>query len=200
MTIRLLAALALASGMAAGYGCSGDARSRGDRTGVYSTTYSASDATFAKQAAAINMEEVILGRLAEQRAVSEDVRMYGRMLASDHTISQNELKSLASDQGLLLPTSLPEEQQRDVDRLRLLSGEEFDRAFMTHMVGGHRKAIDLYSDFARTGSNERLKGYARAQIPSLQTHLAKAKDLADKVGATFAFESAWMRDQADRVQ
>ena len=64
------------------------------------------DQHFMKEAAEGGMAEVQLGQLASQRASSDSVKQFGKRMADDHQKAADELKQLASQKGVALPTSL----------------------------------------------------------------------------------------------
>ena len=97
------------------------------------------DQHFMKEAAEGGMAEVQLGQLASQRASSDSVKQFGKRMADDHQKAADELKQLASQKGVALPTSLDRGHQRLYDRLSKLSGADFDRAYMKEMVKDHQQ-------------------------------------------------------------
>ena len=56
-----------------------------------------------------------------------------------------------------------------------LSGEQFDKAYIDHMVTGHELAIGVFSKEAQFGKNAILKEYAQKELPMLQSHEGIAK-------------------------
>src|SRR5689334_12082691 len=88
---------------------------------------STSEANFVKEAASGGMMEVELGKLAQQKAASEKVKDFGKKMEDDHSKANDELKQLASNKGVDLPSSLNKKHQSKVDKLSKLSGAEFDR-------------------------------------------------------------------------
>src|SRR5205085_8885052 len=102
-----------------------------------SNAVSSGDRDFMTKAAIGGMEEVELGHLATQKAASNDVKQFGQRMVDDHSKAGNELKSLAAQKNVTLPTALDQAHQGDVDRLTKLSGAAFDREYMGMMVKDH---------------------------------------------------------------
>ncbi|PYO20251.1 MAG: DUF4142 domain-containing protein [Candidatus Rokuibacteriota bacterium] len=102
------------------------------------------DQHFMKEAAEGGMAEVQLGQLASQRASSDSVKQFGKRMADDHQKAADELKQLASQKGVALPTSLDRGHQRLYDRLSKLSGADFDRAYMKEMVKDHDRDVKAF--------------------------------------------------------
>jgi putative membrane protein len=91
---------------------------------------SGSDEKFVKEAAAGGMMEVELGQIAGDKAANDQVKQFGRRMQNDHGKANEELKTLAINKGVQLPTALEGKHKKTVDRLSKLSGEEFDRQYM----------------------------------------------------------------------
>jgi len=140
------------------------------------STVSAAEREFIMKAAKSGMMEVELGRLAQEKGTSEQVKNLGQRLVADHGKANEELKEVASRAGV----TLPEHHQgmkhdAKADRLQNLSGAEFDRQFMRMQVEHHRKDIAEFQKMARNGS-EPVKSFAAKQLPALQEHLRMAQE------------------------
>ena len=79
----------------------------------------ANDATFTTRAAAAGMAEVELGRLAEQKAENAAVKAFAKKLVIDHTVSNAELKKLADQEKIALPTAQVRGLVRSFQGMRL---------------------------------------------------------------------------------
>ena len=69
----------------------------------------AKDKTFMKKAAKSGMMEVAMGKLAEQNGQSDDVKSFGKRMVTDHTKTNDEVKSIAQQKGIKLPSKEPTE-------------------------------------------------------------------------------------------
>jgi|ERR1035438_6687337 putative membrane protein len=90
----------------------------------------ASDRTFMDEAAQGGMAEVELGRLAEQNAQSPDVKDFGKRMVDDHSKAGDQLKQIASQNGVALPTEVSAKDNATKQRLSQLHGEAFDKAYI----------------------------------------------------------------------
>jgi putative membrane protein len=61
--------------------------------------------------------------------------------------------------------------------LSKLSGPAFDKAYMKDAVKDHEKDVNEFKDEAQYGSDPNVKQFAANTLPTLQEHLAAAKDL-----------------------
>ena len=144
---------------------------------------------FAEQAAKHGSAEVELGRLASERAQSTEVKAFGQMMVRDHMKSGAELKEAASAHGLALIGEMPDKHEALLERLQAKSGAEFDREYMKAMVEGHQEMHGMVSgrvdESRRVTTNGALEtavnGWATKTLPKVEEHLAKARQIHDKL-------------------
>jgi predicted outer membrane protein len=98
---------------------------------------------FVEKASIVNMAEIQLGQLAVERAQDPQVKQYAQTMVDDHTKAQEQLKTVASNQNIPIPSALDGKHQKLHDKLAKLQGAEFDRAYMDAMVDGHKDAEKL---------------------------------------------------------
>ena len=135
----------------------------------------APDREFAEKAAAGGAAEVEGGKAAEQRAASDKVKQFAARMVQDHGKANDELKQIASGKGLQLPSAPPAHEQQEMARMQKLSGAEFDKAYMDHMVKDHRKDVAEFRKQAKSGKDPELKAFAAKTLPTLQEHLKLAE-------------------------
>jgi len=145
-----------------------------------SSQLSAADQTFVKKAAQGGMAEVELGKLATQKASSEDVKKFGQRMVDDHTKANDQLKQIAGNKGVTLPTDLNSKDQAMKERLSKLDGEKFDQAYMKNMVRDHTKDVSEFRKESTSGKDSDLKSFASQTLPTLEDHLKEAKNIAPK--------------------
>jgi putative membrane protein len=139
------------------------------------------DSDFAKKASMDGMVEVQLGNLAQQQGASDSVKQFGTKMAQDHAKANDELKQIASGKGIDLPASLDKKHQSEVHHFTKLSGAKFDKAYMDHMVGDHKKDIADFKKEASSGKDADLRAYAQKTLPTLEEHLQLAQQTNDAV-------------------
>src|SRR5204863_5340942 len=100
-----------------------------DSPAAKSSSLSAKDKTFMKKAAKGGMMEVAMGKLAEQNGQSDDVKSFGKRMVTDHSKANDELKSIAQQKGVKLPSQKPSEKWSS------------DKAYMNMMVKDHEKDL-----------------------------------------------------------
>ena len=140
-----------------------------------------SDRKFVEEAAAGGMAEVELGKLAEQKATSDQVKQFGARMVEDHGKANDELKELAQSKGLSVPAAPDKSHQKDLDKLSKLSGAQFDREYMAHMLSDHRKDVSEFKKMSESAKDSDVKAFAGKTLPTLQEHLKMAQSVNDSV-------------------
>jgi putative membrane protein len=107
-------------------------------------------------------------------------------MVDDHSKANDELKSLAQQKGVTLPTEMGSEGQALKARLEKLSGDQLDKAYMQNMVKDHTKDVSEFKQASTTAHDSDLKTWAGKTLPTLQDHLKQAKQIAAKEGGTKA--------------
>ncbi|MGE5682850.1 MAG: DUF4142 domain-containing protein, partial [Bacillota bacterium] len=158
----------------------------GDETGGIGRTGSGSTemnlrTEFVRDAADGGMMEVQLGNLAIQKASSQSVKDFARMMVDDHSKANDELKDLATTDNITIPSSVSEDHQDDITKLSKLSGTEFDKEYMDLMVKDHQKDVDKFEDASKNVSDPALKSWIDKTLPTLRHHLDMAKSTRDQI-------------------
>ena len=145
------------------------------------TTLSKDDQEFATKAAQGNMAEVNGGQTAAQKGSSADVKTFGNRMVSDHGKALDELKQLAQNKGITLPSDVNAEQKAEADKLSKLSGKDFDKEYADAMVKDHDKDAKEFEKASKSAQDPDLKAWAAKTLPVIQDHLKMAKDMKSKV-------------------
>ena len=150
-------------------------------TGGTSSTLSPEDKEFISKAGMGGLAEVQMGNLALQKASSNDVRQFAQRMVSEHSAANEELNQLATVKGTALPTELDSAHKGMLDHLTSLTGAEFDKAYMQHMVEDHQKDVSEFEKASTSAGDSDLKTWANKTLPVLQDHLKTAQTVAKKV-------------------
>jgi putative membrane protein len=132
------------------------------------------DATFLSDAAEINLEEIELGKLAQKNAMVPDIQNLGKSIRTEHNKVFESLKILAVKKMISVPDSLTQKGKDSYRNLMAQPGKDFDRAFCGLMVENHKKAIALYELASNDCTDEDLKAWAIASLPTLRHQLDNA--------------------------
>jgi len=163
------------------------AQSMGEKSGVNSVLgTSPSTQDFVTMAANGDMLEIESGKLAEQKASSDQIKQFAKQLVTDHQKTTEELKALVNGGKVKaqLPTAMDSSHQSKLDKLKGLSGADFDKAFDDTQTSAHKDATSLFERYSKGGENTDLKAFAAKHLPTLQHHLKMAEDLSRSQSTT----------------
>jgi putative membrane protein len=130
---------------------------------------SATDKAFMKKAAKGGMMEVAMGKMAEEKGQSEDVKAFGKRMVTDHSKANTELMSLAEKKGVKLPTEKAAKEWTS------------DKDYMDAMVKDHEKDLAEFQGEANNGSDPDLKKFAERTAKVVEGHLKMARETQGKL-------------------
>jgi putative membrane protein len=136
------------------------------------------DQRFLAEAIQVDLAEVNMGKLAQQKGQSDDVKQYGQMLQQDHGAHLQKAQQMAQQLGVTPPNNPNAKQQATYAKLEKLSGAAFDREFKQAMGKDHREDIAKYKKEAR--SKGPLAEFAQKTVPTLEKHLQHAQALGQR--------------------
>jgi putative membrane protein len=169
------------------FAASAQAQGIGEKSGVNSVLgVSPSTQDFVTEAARGDMLEIETGKLAQQQASDPMIKQFANQLITDHQKTTDELKALVQSGKVKvnLPTALDKSHQSKLDKLRGLSGANFDKEFDDMQRSAHKDAASLFERYGKGGENNDLKAFALKTLPTLQHHLKMAEDLQSNKTST----------------
>jgi putative membrane protein len=142
------------------------------------------DQAFADDAAHAGLEEVALGRAAQDRAATGVVRDFASRMVTDHEKANAQLEALAQRRGFALPDRPDGNAEKSLAELQGAHGARFDAEYMEHQVSDHRKVVAEFEREARRGGDADLRRFASDTLPTLRTHLALAQETERRMPGT----------------
>jgi putative membrane protein len=140
------------------------------------------NAKFLVKAAEINLEEIALGKLAQEKSTNADVKELGKMMEKAHTKAFEDLKGLASKKGISIPTENTEDIKNAWTKLNDKTDQkDFNKAYTDKMVSGHKDAVDLFEKQSTESSDADIRAWATSMLPELRKHLDHAVTVQNKV-------------------
>jgi putative membrane protein len=140
------------------------------------------DASFYKTAAEAGMAEVDDGNLAASKGNSQAVKDFGARMVKDHGAANDKLKSIATAQGVDLPTSASVSDMATKAKLEVLSGDTFDKSYIKSQLKAHRQAVGLFKKESSSGQDAEAKAFAAQSLPMLRSHLKAITQIAADAG------------------
>ncbi|QNA98612.1 DUF4142 domain-containing protein [Massilia sp. Se16.2.3] len=155
-------------------------------TAAGGATMSKADSKGIMDMAMVNMAEIEMGKLAQSKSQSAEVKTYAQQMIDDHTKGLQEVQTVAQAKGITLPTELDAKHKAMSAKLAKLSGDAFDREYMK--VGGvasHKEAHALLKKNEKSAKDADVKGLATKMMPTVEQHLKAAQQMpAAKSGTT----------------
>jgi putative membrane protein len=156
------------------------------RPSVQATGQVVADSAYIREVTSINLAEVRLGQMAEQRASNSAVKDFAKQMVAAHGTAGAQWTSLASQNRLPTSAALNSLQQQSADRLSRLSGADFDRAYMQTMVEDHEQAAGTLQRIGAGAQSAEVRDLAARGLETTQVHLSRAREVASQVGAATA--------------
>jgi len=142
-----------------------------------------SDEHFAFKASEDGMAEVDHGNLASQRAHAREVKEFAQRMVTDHGKANTELLAIANRKQMKVAPDMGAKHRAMQQKLSAMSGDDFDRHYMKHMVEGHEAAVKLFKTEAKNGKDADLRSFAEKTLPTIEEHLKMARSIHDRVSS-----------------
>ncbi len=110
------------------------------------------DKTFVAKVSQGGMYEVEASKVAEQKAVTQDVKDVADTEVHDHELVNRKLKKIATASGIEVAGQLNTTFQQRLERLKSVSGAQFDADYISDMQAIHAKDEKLFAEEAVEGS------------------------------------------------
>ena len=155
------------------------AQSIGEKTGVNAAVgITPSTADFVKLVAISDMFEIESSKSATQKGDAA-IKAFANQMITDHTKTSADLKTLVSSGKVQaeLPMQPDQAHQAKLEKLRSLTGADFNNQYRSDQIEAHKEAVSLFERYSKGGDNSDLKAWAAATLPTLQGHLKMAEAL-----------------------
>jgi len=139
------------------------------------------DAKFTTQAAVGGMAEVELGKMALEKSSNPQVKEFATMMVKDHGMANTELMAIAKQKNITLPSTVDDEHKKKMEDLSKKTGADFDKAYVSAMVDGHKSTLKLMEDESKNGKDADLKSFATKTAPIVQSHLVMINKINDSM-------------------
>lgn len=132
-----------------------------------------------------NKVEVQLGNIAQDKAKKSEIKSFGKMMVTDHTMLMNSVDSLAN--ALQIHVTAPNgdtsamhaEHMRDA-MMQAAATNSFDSMYINDMISGHEKVLTTLQEWQGKAAHPEVNTLILNAIPIIQRHLDAAKKVAGK--------------------
>jgi predicted outer membrane protein len=139
---------------------------------------SMTDKHFVSEALKGGMAEVEMGKLAQEKSNSQDVKDFGQKMIKDHTDMGDQMKQVATQVGVTPPGSPTMLQQVEIKKLKGLSGDQFDQEYIKAMVKDHESDLQDFNKEAQNGKSATVKDAAKQGADVVSAHLEMIRKIA----------------------
>ena len=131
-----------------------------------------------------NLKEIAVGKLAEEKASSDEVRAYAVQLVNDHTNADQMVTATAQKKGARLHDSAAGRENAHGKsagrKLSSASGAQFDRLFLEQTSADHKKLISELQQEREDATDDDIEALIDKIVPILQQHNDLAQILMKK--------------------
>ena len=139
------------------------------------------DKKFLAMAAQGDQNEIVLGKLAAQKATNPAVKAFAQKMVQDHTQMSASMKPFVEQWGLTISNGPDADTQKVWDKLYALSGKDFDKEYMKEMVSDHSKDLEAFTTEAKDTKDTKFHAAVMKGKSVVAAHKNMAYDLEKKV-------------------
>jgi putative membrane protein len=144
----------------------------------------AMDKAFVKKALEGSMAEVQMGQLALQKSNDDQVKQFAQRMVDDHGKMVDQLKPVAQQMGVKVPDGPSKGQMKNMDKMKGLSGDAFDHAYIKDMVKDHKGDDNDFKLEAQSTQNPQLKQMVMQSDQMIESHLQQIEQIEKSKGTT----------------
>ena len=148
------------------------------------------DAQIAAIVVAANQIDIDAGKLAESKSPNPEVKAFAHRLIGEHTDVNKQARDLATKLKITpeestISRALKSDAKRNTERLKKLSGKDFDKLYVADEVAFHQQVLNAMDNkLLPNAQNEELKALLVKVRPALVAHQEHAEKLLSIVHET----------------
>jgi putative membrane protein len=96
---------------------------------------------------------------------------FAELMVTEHTTTFNDLKGYAQKADVQLSTEMSISQKKSLNKLNVLSGDDFTQQYLDDQVAAHKQAMALFERYAKGGDNDALRAWVQHALSMLRQHL-----------------------------
>jgi putative membrane protein len=146
------------------------------------SSFSDEDKTFLKNATEDNLAEIKMGELALKASKNPTVTGFAQKMVTDHRALIAGAKPVAMKAGVTPPTSPSMTSDAEYMKLKLLSGDAFDKSYVKTMVSDHHDDLDKVNSEHDSTQNPAMKKLTAHAAQVISGHKEMIDGIAGKMG------------------
>ena len=141
------------------------------------------DKLFLKKAIAGSMAEIQVAKLALTKSSNDQVKQFAQKMIDDHGKLLDASKSVATKDGVEVPSGPSKKDQAIYAKLNALSGADFDKAYVKDMVKDHKSDDNDFKTEESNATMPDVKMLATRGEPIIANHLQMIEQLSKSMNA-----------------
>jgi putative membrane protein len=137
------------------------------------------DSAFLSKAMEGSDAEVELGKLAQQKSQSQDVKQFAQRMVNDHSqMNDKWFKPVAKQLNVSEPKGPSKKDKKLIEKLQSLNGQRFDTEYIQAMVKDHKDDLKEFQGEAQAAQDPNVKQIATQGSNIIEKHLQMIEQIA----------------------
>lgn len=147
----------------------------------FSGAYAPEDADFLANTADIYLKGIKLGEVALKYTSEPSIISLATVVRSERKESMKELKNIAAQRLILIPTNVSFDDERIIMNLSEKKGRDFDEAFCMQVEANHRQIISNVEQTLNNLKDKEIREWAINSLPHLKSQLLLATECRKEI-------------------
>jgi len=144
------------------------------------------DKMFLIKASQSDLAEIQQSQLALNKSTTPHVKAFAQKMISDHNMLEATMKPFADKDGVTPATTLDPDHQAEYDKLKGLSGGDFDKEYIRSMDMDHHMALAAFDTELEATQDPDMKKMVSSGRKVVSAHTKMADRLSTKMGVAIA--------------
>ncbi len=151
---------------------------------AFAQGFSDKDKDFLKDSTEGNLAEIKMAEMTLRTSKNADVRAFAQRMITDHKALIAGAKPVAAKAGITPPTSPSAKEDAIYLKLKVLTGETYDKSYVKAMVEDHHEDLDKMKAENASTSNPEMKKLSAHAENVIAKHTQMIDALAAKMGVS----------------
>jgi putative membrane protein len=139
------------------------------------------DSKVLTDAASTSMLSNELSMIAQERAVTPEVKEFASNMTQGHTEEKQDLEGVAQRKQIALPLQMSDDHRDKVENVSEQTGIDFDKEYIDEIISVHKDKINDFENLSRDSDDPEIREYAINTLPSLRMHLERAERIEEQL-------------------
>jgi len=144
------------------------------------------DTKFLEAANQGSVDEIELAKIVVDKSTNDDVKAFAQKMIDDHTTLINNMQTFDNQAGIQPPTHADAATEAEKLKLKVLSGQALDKAYIKAMVEDHHKDLQEFMAEEKSTAYPAFRDAVKQGEQVVRQHLKMIDDIAKKNGIASA--------------